>query len=78
MSLLPDSIKDQLMDHLDHPLSQSTSTDRHDVDLAATSRRFRLAREQSASQASTARLRSVALMRWRDNDPRPGGTANRP
>jgi hypothetical protein len=44
--------------------SPRPSTDPLDVDLTATQRRFRLAREQSASQSSTERIRSIAIMRW--------------
>jgi hypothetical protein len=50
------------------PRSSRSSTDSHEVDLAATVRRFRLAREQSASQSSTKHIRSIAGMRWSERD----------
>jgi hypothetical protein len=51
--------------------SRSTPTDParadlmpNDVDLAATQRRFLVAREQSTAQSSTHQVRSMSMLRW--------------
>jgi hypothetical protein len=56
--------------------SPSTHTDPSDVDLAATRLRFLVAREQCSAQASTSHIRSMASMRWRQNEHHRAARAN--
>ena len=62
---------------MDHQLPPSSASDPLKVDLAATRRRFLVAREQSASQSSIDHIRSMAIKRWWERERRRVDCADR-